>query len=54
VSMAWWCERRRRRHSADAVREEERLGGLRGLKGRTSRRVAGPTRPNFEGKFFSE
>jgi hypothetical protein len=30
TSMARRCERRRRRCSADAVREEERPGGLRG------------------------
>jgi hypothetical protein len=32
ASLAWRRERRRRR-SVSAVREEERPGGLRGLKG---------------------
>jgi hypothetical protein len=52
--MAQWRERRTRRRLASAVREEERSGGMRGLKGRTGRRVARPTGLKFEGKFFSE
>jgi hypothetical protein len=37
VSMVWRRERRRRWLSGGAVREEERSGGPRGLKGRTGR-----------------
>jgi hypothetical protein len=54
ASMVRWLERRRRLRSASAMREEERLGGPHGPKGRIGRRVAGPTGPNFEGKFFLE
>jgi hypothetical protein len=54
VFMARQCDRRRRRRSADAVREEERPGGPCGPKGRIGRRVAGLTGPKFEGKFLSE
>jgi hypothetical protein len=52
--MAQRRERRWRRRSAGAVREEERPSGPRGLKGRTGRWVAGLTGPKFEGKFLSE
>jgi hypothetical protein len=51
VSMARQRKRRRRRRLAGAVREEERPGGLRGLKGRTGWRVDGPTGLKFDGKF---
>jgi hypothetical protein len=47
-----WCERRRRWRSAGAVREEERSGEPRRLKGRTCRWVARSTEPKFEGKLF--